>query len=209
MSNLSPLPESTSRVNPTMPTWKRVLLKSVGVGLGIGLGLAIAIAVFVWHSSRPVPPKPWNTNAITASFSGVDTYGDDSHFRFIYILENHTDQDYRVNASDLLLSAVIVEKGSLAGGSNVKFQENTIFLPAKQHSQVEIELLGYSLPSFIPDKGFIPDNPTNFTPDERRHFQQSVLSYVATNLPRLNGFAAYDDAHRYRIDFPNGWKQNR
>ena len=128
--------------------WKQILLKFLGIGLGIGLGLALSVAFYVWYSSRPVPQKAWDANAITANFLSADTTGDDNQVRFRYILENHTDRDYRVKTSDLTLSAVLHEKGSLtgAGSGEVKFQEDTIFLPAKDHAEVEIELIGYAFP---------------------------------------------------------------
>ena len=86
--------------------------------------------------------------AITAMFLFADTAGDDNHCRFRYILENHTDRDYRIQTSALTLSAVRTEKSSLAaaGTGEVKFAEEMIFLPAKDHAEVEIEI-PYSFPS--------------------------------------------------------------
>ena len=83
-----------------MPTWKRILLKSLGVGVGIGIGLALAVGVYAWYSSRPVAQKPWDSKAISATFLTADITGDDNHFTFRYILENHTNQDYRVKTSN-------------------------------------------------------------------------------------------------------------
>jgi len=77
-------------------TWKQVVLKSVGLGIGIGLGLAICVGVYAWYASRPVPQKPWDSSAVTASFLLADTAREDNHLRFLYILENHTEMDYRV-----------------------------------------------------------------------------------------------------------------
>jgi hypothetical protein len=180
-----------------MDTWKRILLKFVGMGLGIGIGLALAVGFYVWHSSRPVPPKPWDSAAITATFLYADTTGDDNHCRFRYILENHTDRDYRTKTADLTLSAVLQEKSSLtgAGTGEVKFEEDTIFLPAKDHAEVEIELTGYS----FPDRSQPNDN------EGVEKYRDAVKKYVDEHLPRLNGFAAFDDTNRYRINFPKGW----
>ena len=180
-----------------MPTWKRILLKSLGIGIGIGIGLALAVGFYLWYSSRPIPPKPWDSAAITANFLSADTTGDDKHVRFRYILENHTERDYRAKTSDLMLSAVLHEKGSLtgAGSGEVKFEEDTIFLPAKDHAAVEIELLGYAYPGGSHPKGN----------DELDKYHDAVKKYVDEHLPRLNGFAAFDDTNRYRINFPNGW----
>jgi hypothetical protein len=89
-----------------MAPWKQTLLKFLSVGIGIGVGLAISVAFYAWYSSRPKPQKPWDANAITASFEWADTSDKDNHLRFVYILENRTDRDYRVATSDLLVSAV-------------------------------------------------------------------------------------------------------
>lgn len=180
-----------------MPTWKRILLKSIGVGIGIGIGLAIAVGFYVWYSSRPVPAKPWDAAAITATFLNADTTGDNNHCRFRYILENHTDKDYRTKTADLTLSGVLSEKSSLtgAGTGEVKFEEDTIFLPAKDHAEVEIELPDYTFPG-----GSRPNDNDGMT-----KYRAAVEKYVDEHLPRLHGFAAFDDANRYRINFPNGW----
>ena len=180
-----------------MAPWKQLLLRSLGVGVGIGVGIAIAVGVYAWYSSRPKPEKPWDASAITASFLSADTAGEDNHLRFLYILENHTEQDYRVRTtSELLLSAVVQENDSLTGGGHAKFQDDSIFLPAKQHVEVEIEL---------PDYHFPGERHPNDTSDEHKKYKEAVGKYLNDSLPRLNGFAAFDDTNRYRINFPNGW----
>lgn len=184
-----------------MPAWKRILLKSIGMGIGVGVGLAPAVGLYAWYSSRPVPPKPWDSKAITATFVTADTTGDDSHLRFRYILENHTNQDYRVRTSDLYLSAVLQEQSTLTGSGNgaVKFDEDAIFLPTNDHEQVEIELPSYGYAGV--------KRPANTASDEEyEKYRDAVKKYVNENLPRLNGFAAFDEANRYRINFPNGWQ---
>ena len=125
----------------------------------------------------------------------MDTVGNDRHLRFVYIVENHTDHDYRVSTLLLLLSAVVRAKDSLAGGKAAKFQDDEIFLPAKQHAEVKIEL-----PDYHYSGREIGDNP-----DDRKKYHDAVRKYVNNDLPQLNGFAAFDDATRYRINFPNGW----
>jgi hypothetical protein len=183
-----------------MDAWKRILLKSLGIGIGIGIGLALAVGFYLWYSSRPVPPKPWDAAAITANFLNAGTTGDDNHFRFSYSLENRTDRDYRVKTSDLMVSAVLQEKSTLTGSGNgeVKFVEDMIFLPAKDHAQVQIDLPSYWLPG-----GKQPKDTDS--KEEKKKYHDAVNKYLDDNLPRLSGFAAFDDTNRYRINFPNGW----
>ncbi len=109
-----------------METWKRILVKSLGIGVGIGVGLATSVGFYAWYASRPVAQKPWDASAITANFLSADTAGEDNHLRFLYILENHTGRDYRVRTSELLLSAVVQEKDGLTGRGHAKFQDDDI-----------------------------------------------------------------------------------
>jgi hypothetical protein len=179
-----------------MASWKQIVLKAFGVGVGIGVGIAVSVGLYAWYASRPVPQKPWDTNAITASFLLVDSIGDDNHLRFVYILENHTNQDYRVNTALLLLSIVVRTQDSLLGGKHVNFADEEMFLPAKQHAEVKIELTAYH---------YTGDKPKSDNADDRRKYHEAVKKYVNDTITQLNGFAAFDDVNRYRINFPNGW----
>jgi hypothetical protein len=180
--------------------WKQILLKSLGVGIGIGVGLAISIAFYAWYSSRPKPPKPWDANAITAAFEHADTNGENHHLRFLYSIENHTDLDYKIETANLRVSAVIAPDNSLlSGAGQVKFQDENVFLPAKQRVLVLLEMPDYPYP-----RGDVL--PHGDTAEERKKYRDAVQKYVGDDFPRLNGFAAYDEINRYRINFPSGWK---
>ncbi len=179
-----------------MASWKQILLKALGVGVGIGIGIAISVGLYAWYASRPVPQKPWNANAITASFLIADTVGEDNHLRFVYILENHTEQDYRTPTEILHLSVVVRTKDSLLGGKFVKFIDDEIFLPAKQHAEIKIELSDYH---------FTGDKPRSDNADDRKRYRDAIKKYLNDTIPQLNGFAAFDEVERYRINFPNGW----
>jgi hypothetical protein len=189
-----------SAIEQAMAPWKQILLKSIGVGLGMGIGLSVAAGFYVWYSSRPVPPKPWDSAAITANFRSADTAGENNHFRFRYILENHTERDYRAKTSGLFLSAVLREKNTLTGSGkgDVKFAQDTIFLPAKDHAEVVIELPTYSF------TGQKQPKDTD-SAEEHKRYRDAVKKYVDDNLPGLSGFAAFDETNKYRINFPNGW----
>src|SRR5437879_15372 len=41
-------------------------------------------------------PQPWNARALTASYFFMRIKENDHHIRFFYVIENTTDQDYRV-----------------------------------------------------------------------------------------------------------------
>lgn len=185
-----------------MAQWKQILLKFFGVGFGIGVGFAVCVGIYGWYSSRPVPQQPWNAKAITATFELADTRGEDHHLRFRYFLENHTETDYKIEDTRILhVDAVVGEKDGLAGEGMVKFEDQNIFLPAKQRVLVNIELPGYRYPG--------SDAVLHDTADERKKYRDAVKEYVNKELPKLNGFAAFDEIERYQINFPNGWRWNR
>ena len=182
-----------------MAPWKRILLKSLGVGVGIGVGFAICVASYAWYSSRPKPPKPWDANAITATFEHADTSGENHHLRFLYSIENHTDLDYKTETANLRVSAVIAPDNSLlSGAGQVKFGDDYVFLPAKQRVLVLLEMPDYPYPG--------SDALSRDTAEERKKYRDAVQKYVSADFPRLNGFAAFDEINRYRINFPSGWK---
>jgi hypothetical protein len=182
-----------------MAPWKKILLKALGVGAGIGIGLGACVVLFAWYSSRPKPEKAWDANAITASFMHVDTNGENHHLRFHYTLENHTDSDYKTPTSILQVTAVVGEQGNLSGAGQVRFGDENIFLPAKQRVLVQLEMPSYSYPG--------ADALLRETAAERQSYRDAVKKYVRDELPRLNGFAAFDEIYRYRINFPNDWRQ--
>jgi hypothetical protein len=190
----------TSPAFGTMTSWKQILLKSLGVGVGIGVGLGICVALYAWHASRPVPQRPWDANAITATFEHVDTVGENHHIRFTYNMENHTDLDYKIQTASLQVSALIGPDNSLlAGGGQVKFQDDSVFLPAKQRLLFSLELPGYIYSGSVAQD----------SPEELKNYRDAVQKYVYNDFPHLNGFAVFDEINRYRINFPNGWKPTK
>jgi hypothetical protein len=182
-----------------MAPWKTILLRSLGIGIGIGVGLALSLLAVAWYSARPEREKPWDSHAVTATFDQVDTAGDNRHLRFLYALENHTDTDYKTPTPILKVSAVVDEQGKLTAAGQVKFEEDDIFIPAKQRLLVHLEMPDYRYPG----TGVL----ANDTPEDRKKYRDAVRKYVKDDLPRLYGFAAFDEISRYRINFPSGWKQ--
>ncbi len=154
--------------------WKKILLRSIGVGLGLAIGTALILACYAWYSSRPRPQKPWDTNALTATFDYVTTHGDDHHLRFFYVVENHTDSDYTLLTAALVATATM-EDGHLSGdNASVNFKDSSLFLPAKQAVETAIDL---------PDYHYLdPSELARNTPDERKKYDAAVAKYVTEQL---------------------------
>src|SRR5258708_14946708 len=110
-------------------------------------------------------------------FEHIDTNGENHHLRFLYRLENHTDRDYKIETAILQVSAVIGQDDSLTGAGQVKFQDESVFLPAKQRALVDLELPDYQYPG--------SDVLLRDTPEERKKYRDAVRKYVNDDLPRL------------------------
>jgi len=44
--------------------------------------------------------------------------------------------------------------------------------------------------------------------EERKEYREAVRKYVNEELPKLSGFADFDEVDRLRINFPNGWRDS-
>jgi hypothetical protein len=85
-----------------------------------------------------------------------------------------------------------------AGNGEVKFEEDMIFLPVMDRTEVHILLPDYVFPGEKPPS--VADSAEAW-----RKYHDAVKKYVDEKLPELNGFATFDDINRYRINFPNEW----
>lgn len=77
----------------TMDTGRRIFLRAVGFGVGFAAFLGIAIAAWLFYQS--LPPKPWNRDAMKATYVelSVNT-GERLVVTFTYALENTARRDY-------------------------------------------------------------------------------------------------------------------
>ena len=118
---------------------KRALIIGLAFGLGVGLALGLAVGVVLlgrteFDSWRAAHPLPWNTAAITATFDYIDIEGPDNKLVFCYILENHTDQDFRIaSPSDIAVLARLRDQNGLIAGhpGETIASELPLFLPAR------------------------------------------------------------------------------
>ena len=100
-------------------TWKSLALRSAFFGAGFALILILIIGGYIWYQSIPKPPKPWDNNAIVASYDYVDTTGENNIVVFYYILENKTDYDYSItDKTNIFIYANLEREISLSGGKS-------------------------------------------------------------------------------------------
>ncbi len=177
-----------------MSTWKRILLCGVGIGIGATIAFFAIISTYSWYSSRP---KPWNTNAITATFDRVVTEGDNNTYLFKYILQNNTKEDYTLNnGSDLVISAKLKKQKSIVTAKEDDLAiDLPVFIPANQKSAFDIHV---NYPSKVKSTNGPDEN-------ERNKYREAVKNEVSKTLPNIDGFMIYEKQSKYQIDLPRGW----
>lgn len=198
MKKITPAVSNTG-YNPTMPTWKRILLRSVGFGAGFAVVLVIVVGVWTWYRERPKPPKPWNEHAITAEYESVTTKGDENYVSFEYVLQNNTESDYRLTSmTGVDLTAKLGRTRSFAQfGGLIDAIAFPIFVPAKSRTSVAI-----TIP--YPYKVKPKSTPTR---EERDKYNSDVEQYVKSEFPNFDGLVLFDSSNHYKIDFPSGRTQ--
>lgn len=184
-----------------MGEWKRSLLVGIGWGLATAVGLAILAGMLLWYEGRPrppKPPKPQNAAAIKAEYDYVETEGEKNTIAFYYTLENTTDFDYRVeDDKNILMSSELEEEKSLFSSSEYVRIDYPIIIPAKKRMRFVIHL-EYPYPGKKEKEGA--------TLEERRKYRAGIEKFISDELGNLDGFDLLDDANRYEIIFPSGWK---
>jgi hypothetical protein len=175
--------------------WKKWFIKGAGVGVGLALGLAVIAGAIYWYSSRPKQPKPWNFNAIKATYTVLQgqVRGDDVHLTFVYALHNPNDVDYSLPGE---VSAELMRKLPNDGGfqklNGASWGERVI-IPAKQTVNVEFD---------------VPIHLSDFnTKSTEMENEEKFAKFTARRLSEMDGLAFFDYSNRYRIDLPNGWPE--
>lgn len=186
---------------------KRALIIGLAFGLGVGLASGLAVGVVLlgrteFDSWRTAHPLPWNTAAITAVFDHIDTEGSDNRLVFCYILENHTDQDFRMaSPADIAVLARLKDHDGLIAGhpGETIAGELPLFLPARERVRFRVHMgvVGYR----YEDKKPLPSDDIKDSDDRRR----ALASYVSRKLPNVAGFALFHQGFHYQIELPKGW----
>jgi hypothetical protein len=190
---------ATSRPRITrLDSWKHAAIATCYGVVGIASVVALISGYFLWNESKLKRSPPWNTAAIIAKYDGVSVSDKDKHISFQYLLENNTDQDYKLEGPTGICLAVKLgrEKSLTRCLDNVQQEIRfPTLVPARQRVMFVI-----ATPK-ICTKEFKWAN----SPDEPEKQRKEFENYVRNKMPNLDGFALFDDFHRYEIDFPKGW----
>jgi hypothetical protein len=187
MTTLTPAPG-----HPTL--WKRLAIISLFGGVGIAVTLAAILGVAVWYSSRPKPPKPWNTDAIVAEDSpGFSSSSDGKKMSLSYSLRNTTDTDYHIDSDSILKLVMKTKDGTFtppmaADNGSV---ELPVFIPAKQKAYFQLSLV----------MSGVPQQTVGESDDA---FHERLRAYLE-QYPNIDSFAVFEETNRYQINLPR-WK---
>jgi len=161
------------------------------LGFLVVLGLA---AVILYARSSGTGPKPWNSNAITATYVGTQLRQLDSGNAALYLayeVQNHTDSDYRLaDGPQALVMTRLRADGSLSSQQQVRLSYPT-FLPARQRARVALEIL----------------SPLGWPAENDAAFQDKLRDFVNQRLADAQSFVLFDQADRFQIEFPSGWQE--
>jgi hypothetical protein len=177
-----------------MTLWKRLAIISLFGGVGIATTLAAILGVVVWYSSRPKPPKPWNTDAIVAEDPpGFSSSADGKKLTLSYSLRNTTDTDYHIDSGSTFKLVMKTKEGTFtppmaADNGSV---ELPIFIPAKQKAYFQIVLVMSGVPQQT-----VGESDDVFHERLRSHLEQ---------YPGIDSFAVFEETSRYQINLPR-WK---
>ena len=178
--------------------WRRFALKWLAVGLGVGLIAVAAVGSLIWYSSRPKPPKPWNTSALVVRTPpGFSVHDDGKKLRFSYAVENTTENDYQVASNYQVKVLIKTSDGSFSQPlpDETEHIELPIFIPSKQTGAIILELTISG----------IPTKEGSETDDE---YHERIRAFCEKRLKGIKGFALFDETNRYRVDFPR-WLAER
>ena len=180
-----------------MPNWKLWFIKAAGLGVGFAVAGGLLLGIALWWSSRPAKPKPWNHQAITATYEDVRTEGDNNNIAFDYTLQNNTDTDYRIqDGTNVHLAAHLHRSNSLSfSHTDTITVSYPIYLPARSRAHLSVQF-AYPTP--------LKENYDASTV-ARHDFETKLAKYVVNELTNIDGIVLLDDGSRYQIDMPDGW----
>jgi hypothetical protein len=157
------------------------------------VALVLTAAIMYFRPGRTTP-KPWNSNAITASYVGAQLRQLDSNNAALYLayeVQNHTDSDYQLaDGPAALVMSRLRADGSLSSQQKVRLSYPT-FLPARQRARVALEI----------------PSPFGWPESNDPAFQDKLRDLVNQKLLEVQAFVLFDQADRFQIEFPGGWQE--
>jgi hypothetical protein len=179
----------------TISTWKRIAIISFFSGFGVALAAALILGGFIWYTSRPTPPKSWNTSALVASGPPkCDAIEDGKRLELRYSVKNSTAIDYSLDAeaaNKLRVMAKYVDGHLSQPVENANQVDAPVFIPAGQLGALTLAV-----------RLSLSDLPTRGKAESEDDYRERLLAHLESTRPDIAGFALYDETNRYQIDLP-------
>jgi hypothetical protein len=174
-----------------MNPWLKVFVKASGFGVGAAVAAGIIIGAWVYISSLPETPRPWNREAIKATFADlyVNT-GDRIVATFRYTVENKTKNDYYLPNDVKSVFVALPEGKGLSQEDEITWGHGA-YLPSGQKVSTSFQM------TYDYDESF---------PQKECDNLDKLSKFMNRRLRKLDGFVVLDKKSRYEIVFPKGWK---
>jgi hypothetical protein len=178
-----------------MKTWPWQKIGVIGI---FTLGFLVVLVVVMGRSQRSEisakPENPWNSHAVQSIYAGVRVREIDpsnAAIVFLYDLNNKTDTDYQLaKGPGVVVMSRLKSSGSFSSERSVTLSAPA-FVPANNRTRIALEIAEpFSW-------------PTRMDALSESRFRQLLAQEVAD----LDGFALFDEAHRYQIDLPGSWPE--
>jgi hypothetical protein len=149
----------------------------------------------LWRPHREKPPT-LNQGTISARYIGSQVKEiDKTHSSLIisYDLENNTDSDYRLTEGPgVVILSRLKSDGSYSQEQPVRLAY-PVFLPAKQHARLGIEIT----------------QPFAWPANEDSVFLNKMRDFVEQRLENVGEFVLFDEINHRQLVLPSGWEQLR
>ena len=171
--------------------WKPLAIRAFFVGLGVASLFALVVGGFLLYQHRQ-ETKPW-ASPMRATFTGMDIKRPSDATIVVdaqYVIENPTEKDYRLPYDATVMLLLPDGQGYKNGEQAHVDLDRNLFIPAKHKVNVN---LAWSLQS------------SDYTLPPTSNLSKET-AFVDRRLTETEGFAIFDRTNRYRIDFPNAWR---
>jgi hypothetical protein len=138
------------------------------------------------------PAAPWNSRAVEGAYAGVRVREIDASSAavvFLYDLDNQSGSDYELTKGPgVVVMSRLKSAGSFSSEKAVNLSASA-FVPANSRTRIALEI----------------KEPFNWPPPADASSEVRFRQLVAQEVADLDGFALFDEAHRYQIDLPGSW----
>ena len=189
MSDGASQPRTESRVS-----WKDLLWVVGSAGAAF-----LAISLFTGNGSllkrlRREEHAAWKQGTINAGYIGTQLREIDktrASLIISYDLENNTDSDYRlVDGPNIVILSRLKADGSYSQDQPIRLSY-PVFLPAKQHARLAVEIT----------------QPFNWPSDADSGSIEKMRNFVRQRLENVEEFVLFDEANHRQLELPSGWDQ--